>query len=181
MLSPEQFQGLAGELVPHGEEDAGFTVKTTTGHRPSKGYAVSLAGSERRVPLEDVMDDVHGDQTVGAYAKAHSASLSQRGVYMGGWSPGRGQEGHGVAYLDNSMVHRNKRVATHEMVAQNQLSMYDLNKGATVNNVYRQKPQTFNEPAGFDRPAFERDVADLYRSKAGRRSLSAAEGERQSR
>jgi hypothetical protein len=65
------------------------------------------------------------------------------------------------------------------MVMENQKTMHHLNTGDTISNVFRQVPTTFEEPKGFDREGFERDVADLYRRKAGRLTLAADEASRQ--
>lgn len=176
MLSSAQFGHLAEELKPKGKEDGGFTVKHTTGYRPSSGHSVALAGSERDLPTEEATGPAIED-----YAKRHNPSLSQRGRYLGGWSPGEGEEDHGRSYLDNSRVIKNRKKAAGEMVMENQKSMYNLDTGETIPNTIRQKPKTFTEPKGFDRPAFEREAANLYRKARGRKSLEADEATRAGR
>lgn len=176
MLSSAQFGKLSQELKPQGSTDGGFTVKHTTGHRPTSGYSVALAGSERDIPTEKATGAAVED-----YAKRHNPSLSQRGRYLGGWSPGEGEENHGRSYLDNSRVIKNRKSAAREMVMENQQSMYHLDSGETIPNTLRQKPKTFTEPAGFNRPQFERDAADLYRKAKGRKPLAVDEASRADR
>jgi hypothetical protein len=174
MLSPEQFEGLAKEIHPQGPDDGGFTINTQTGHRPSSGYAVALAGAEEDRPLERT-----SGPSIAAYAQRNHALLSQRGVHLGGWGPPEGEPRHGRGILDTTRVINNRTQAAHEMVMENQDAMMHLDfsdKGeGAVDNVYKRKPTSYEEPAGFNRPQFERDVANLYRSRAGRRPLAADE------
>jgi hypothetical protein len=169
-LSKRQFAQLAEDLHPKGEEDSGFTIKHSTGYRPTHGVAVALAGGERELEPHE-----RTPAAIEQYVSQHGPSLSQRGVYLGGWAPGTASPFHGTATLDNTRIVRNRHRAVDEVVMQNQKAGWDLDEDAPINNVYRQVPTTFQEPAGFDRPQFERDVADLYRKARGRRSLAADE------
>lgn len=176
MLSDAQFGGLAEEAKAKGSDDGGFTINHETGHRPTKGFSVSLAGSERAIPTYSATSGA-----IKGYAQRHHDSLRTKGTYLGAWTPARGNQGHGNTHLDNSRVRRSKKSATNEMVMENQEAMYHLDEGKTIPNVFRQKPTTFTEPAGFDRAGFERDVADLYRRHNKRQTLSADEATRSNR
>jgi hypothetical protein len=175
-LSKAQFQGLAEGLEPHGEGETGFTVKHTTGKSPKKGYAVSLAGSEKELKRSDITGN-----DIEEYSQRHNESLGRRGVYVGAWSPDKDDPEHGKTFLDNTQVIHSRHKATDEMVMENQRSMYPLGGEHSIPNVYRQEPKSFEEPKGFDRPKFERDVANTYRQARGRRALEADEKDRAGR
>lgn len=166
MLSDAQFGKLAEEI----RSKDGFTIKTTTGERPTEGYSVSLAGAQRTQPVESMVPD-----DLKKYTQDHEKSLSQRGVYYGAW------KNEGTVYHDNSRVVRDRSQAIREMVMENQKAIWHLDgpEGEQeIDNVFKRKPTTYEEPEGFDRPQFERDVADLYRRHYGRPSLSADEASR---
>jgi hypothetical protein len=175
MLSDQQFGGLAKEIRPQGAEDGGFTINHQTGKRPKTGYAVALAGSEEDRPLSRTTG-----ASIKSYATRHDSSLNDPGVHLGGWGPGKSEPRHGRGILDNTRIVNKKVPATREMVMENQDAAYHLRGKQTITNVYKEKPKTFKEPTGFNRPQFERDVADTYRARYGRPSLAQDEANRRS-
>lgn len=122
-LQGAQFNQLASELK---EPDGGFSIRTTSGRRPSSGYMVSQAGTERKYPAETEVTGQH----IHNYAKDNATDLGRRGRYLGGWH----DPGTHAKDLDVS-----RRYASHDrgrqaMWGSHQDALFNLGEGRSEHN-----------------------------------------------
>ncbi|MGW1867977.1 hypothetical protein ACWCPS_20700 [Streptomyces mauvecolor] len=88
---------------------------------PVVGYMVSIAGSERTIPLEDF-----GPESLAEYVGDYAASVADRGLFYGAWVD------EGLVYLDLSMnvIDRSEAVAMGHL--ESQLAIFDVANGDVI-------------------------------------------------
>ncbi|MFD7336701.1 hypothetical protein ACFV98_11940 [Streptomyces violascens] len=88
---------------------------------PVVGYMVSIAGSERIIPLEDF-----GPENLAEYVGDYAASVADLGLFYGAWVD------EGLVYLDLSMnvIDRSEAVAMGHL--ESQLAIFDVANGDVI-------------------------------------------------
>jgi len=66
-------------------DEGGFSIHDPTGEWPESGVMVSRVGSERSV------SGVASPEQIGHYRQDYAGTLSEPGVYFGGWKSGEGE------------------------------------------------------------------------------------------
>lgn len=154
-LSSAQFADLAGRLV---EPDGGFSVKVSSGREPESGYMVSQAGTTRSYGPEYTVTG----PDVEAYEAAHNKVLGRTGRYLGGW---HNPDNH-KKDLDVSRRLLNHENAVHEMWAQDQDALYNLNH-RDEDNPYGRSERNYEKLGTADSPLHrilqEAPDPDFYR------------------
>ena len=115
------------DLMRHVEENgwAGMTVKEHPGDAPGSGYMVSIKGTEKKIP----MDELSG-QALREFLEKHHADINADPEnYMGGWQEGRDWY--------NDVSHRHDRdkglfPAAKDAFQNDQLAMYDLDNDRVI-------------------------------------------------
>lgn len=121
---PSPRPGFTKVLETISKPDGGFTYQPATDESPTSGYALSIyKGRERvfdvaKLTLNDLWE----------HAQDNWDLLSKPGNYIGGWH----NPEDGKAYLDVSMVVKDKAEAERMGRENNQLAYFDLGKGESV-------------------------------------------------
>ncbi len=105
----------------------GFTYSTQTGEVKSVGFAVSIAGHEKAVPLQK-MSIRQRQEELGKYIEEHIEALTGQGNHFGGWV----NPEDGMLYLDVSKVTNDIKEARRNAVAADQEAFYDFQTGSDV-------------------------------------------------
>ncbi|MFD7015865.1 hypothetical protein [Streptomyces sp. NPDC059928] len=88
---------------------------------PTCGYMVSIAGSERTVPLDDF-----GPENLAAYMGDYMAGVAERGLFFGAWID------EGLVYLDLSMNVADRSEAEAMGRLESQLAIFDIANGEVI-------------------------------------------------
>ncbi|UQI44608.1 hypothetical protein M1P56_09745 [Streptomyces sp. HU2014] len=88
---------------------------------PVGGYMVSVAGSERMIPLS-----VFGPEMLAAYVADYSDRAMGEGFFFGAWVDG------GFVYLDLSVNLRDRSEAEVMGRLESQLAIYDVANGSVI-------------------------------------------------
>lgn len=107
------------DMARHG----GFTLHDHVGDAPTSGYMVSRSkNTEDTMPMNKLTPE-----HISSYANAHTRELSDPNTYLGGWLDGKN------FYLDISSHRPTIDRAAHDAANANQLAIYDLGKGTSIN------------------------------------------------
>lgn len=107
------------DMAKHG----GFTLHDHVGDAPTSGYMVSLSKNTEQVqPLASLRPEHIAD-----FVNKNSRRLSDPNAYLGGWLDGEN------FYLDVSTHRPTLDRAAHDAAMGNQLAIYDLGKGTSIN------------------------------------------------
>ncbi|GAA4071582.1 hypothetical protein [Streptomyces hundungensis] len=88
---------------------------------PVDGYMVSIAGSERTIPIESF-----GSETLAEYMSGYASSAIGRGLFYGAWVDG------GLVYLDLSVNVRDREEAEAMGRLESQLAIFDVANGDVI-------------------------------------------------
>ncbi|MEV5875779.1 hypothetical protein AB0L75_16390 [Streptomyces sp. NPDC052101] len=88
---------------------------------PTCGYMVSIAGSERTIPLDDF-----GPGSLSAYMADYLAGVAGRGLFFGAWVD------EGLVYLDLSMNVMDRAEAESMGRLESQLAIFDVVNGDVI-------------------------------------------------
>ncbi|MFF4952822.1 hypothetical protein [Streptomyces chattanoogensis] len=100
--------------------DGGLTFSPVL-HAPAGGYMVSIAGSERSIPV-----DSFGPEGLAEYIADYSDRVISEGLFYGAWVDG------GLVYLDLSMNLRDRAEAEAIGRLESQLAIYDVANGDVI-------------------------------------------------
>jgi predicted GNAT family acetyltransferase len=104
--------------------EGGFTYNVVDATSPTQGFSVStFPGREQIVAAEDLTDAV-----VAAYVEKNRDALAQPGAHLGAWL----NPADGKVYLDVSTVVSSEQEARELALAHQQLAVYNLGEGVTV-------------------------------------------------
>ena len=84
-----------GDIKEATDEAGGITIRTMSGDRPERGFAVAISGEGVKLPKARATAD-----RIGKYIRNHWEKLSQKGFYLGTWK----DDENGVVWLDVSKV-----------------------------------------------------------------------------
>jgi hypothetical protein len=103
-------------------KNGGASYNLTTGElNPNKGYFVSVAGSETKIPFSQFSEDHIKD-----FVNANAIALSDANCFVGSWIE------HNTVYLDISEQLFDKRIALTLGLQRNQLAIYDAVLGKVI-------------------------------------------------
>lgn len=109
------------ELMQQAQQ-GGFTLHDHVGDAPTHGYMVSLAkNAEQKLPMSEL-----SPQHVQNFVGQHTRELANPDTYLGGWLDGPS------FYLDVSSHRPTLDRAARDAAANNQLGIYDLDHGKTI-------------------------------------------------
>lgn len=106
------------------QPDGGFTMHPLTGEQPTTGFVVSVyKGSEKVIPAKSLTP-----VELVQFVKDNMALASQEGNFVGAWHNPK----DGNVYLDISRVTQSRAEAEQLGRENNQLAIFDLQKGQSI-------------------------------------------------
>ena len=114
-------RGLAANQRITDLKEGGFTRHIPTGKVPTTGYSVALPGHEQHTPLSKV-----NARWVRNYRRQHQAALNRAETSWGGWVY------DGDAYLDVSVIVKDRAQAIALGVKYKQIAIWDIEQGEEI-------------------------------------------------
>jgi hypothetical protein len=153
MLS-SQFDQVYPALNTKSSKEGGFSINAKDGSVPTDGVMVSRSGAaggeEKTLPVAGLTKAKFRNE-MADYTQRNADTLSQRDTYVGGWKP-KGPPKDAEVYIDQSRrvapkasvaAEYGQKVADADAmtsamdlgIAHNQLAVFDVKKGRSVNTV----------------------------------------------
>lgn len=118
MTTPALTVDVFFEVAARTLDDGGITVRVSDMHEPLTGYAVSLPGTEERIPLWRF-----DAEAVAQYVGDHLDDLTASDRYLGAWV-----DGVATVYLDVTEVIPDRATAVRLGRERHQLAIFDIDR-----------------------------------------------------